>query len=161
MARPAVKSRGNGMNSVLRRINGMNSVRRNWLAAVPMAVAALAAVALLQGRPSGPAWVLAWVGALAGCIAIDRRFRKAIGRAVSAAWAQANAFPSEMPRIPWRAMVVLVVVPDAVLLLARGGGIQSGDSRPVVMTAVSLTGDGNAELSELVDVYSQNRLFVA
>lgn len=135
--------------------------RCNWLAAVPITVAAVAALALLQGRASGPAWVLALVGTLAGCVALDRRLREAIGQVVSAAWRRANAFPVNSPRIPWRAVLVLVIVPDALLLLARGGGVQSGDSRPVVMTAVSLTGDGNAELSELVDAYSRNHLFVA
>ncbi|HJT31330.1 MAG TPA: hypothetical protein VJ783_04720 [Pirellulales bacterium] len=139
----------------------MHSVRRNWLAAVPIIMAAVAAVALLQGRASGPIWVLALIGTLAGCVALDRRFRQSLGRIVSAAWSQANAFPLDRARIPWRAVLVLVIVPDALLLLARGGGVQSGDSRPVVMTAVSLTGDGNAELSELVEDYSRNHLFVA
>lgn len=135
--------------------------RRNLLAAVVVGTAIVAAVMVLRGTASGPAWVLGFIGAVAGCFALNTQFRQAIRQIVATAWAQALAFPNETRRIPWRAVLVLVVVPDALLLLARGNGIQSGDSRPVVMTAISLTGDGDGELSELVDVYCENHLFTA
>ncbi|HEX5446056.1 MAG TPA: hypothetical protein VFW87_19675, partial [Pirellulales bacterium] len=135
--------------------------RRNFLAAVLTGFAMVAAMMVLRGSASGPAWVLSLMGALAGCASLSAPFRQTMGHTIATAWAHASAFPHDASRIPWRAVLVLILIPDALLLLARGNGIQSGDSRPAVMTAISLTGDGNLELSELIEVYSQHHLFTA
>jgi hypothetical protein len=56
---------------------------------------------------------------------------------------------------------VLAVLPDALLLLLRDRGVQSGDSRPAVMTAASLLVERDAELSEFAETYTRLHLFTA
>src|SRR5487761_1669770 len=131
-----------------------------WPEAAQAAVAIVATCALLRGQAAGGC-VAAVVGAHAALLAVSPGFRRRMNDRWQSAWTAASQFPLAGRRIPWMAVLVLVVVPDAIFLLVRDRGMQSGDSRPVVMTAASLVRQGDAELSEFVPIYVEDHLFTA
>ncbi len=97
-----------------------------------------AALAVLLRGGSSNLWTPLVVGVWTAAFALLPDFRSRVQRGVQRSWQAVCAFPADGQGIPWRAVLVLVVLPDALFLMLRDQGIQSGDSRPVVMTAASL-----------------------
>ncbi|HVX13299.1 MAG TPA: hypothetical protein VHC22_19095 [Pirellulales bacterium] len=120
------------------------------------ALAGAAIFLLLQGRGTGARWTVVLSLVLAGAMAGDRRLRARL----ALAWWQILAFAADgKDGLPWRPALLLVALPNLLLLLAHGPGLQTGDSRPVIMTAASLITDGDLEVSEFADVYRRNHWF--
>lgn len=136
------------------------SAKPAWPEGLLGCLAAAALVALLRGSNSN-LWTPLVVGAWAAAFALLPGFRNRVQRAVRRSWQAVCAFPVESQYIPWRAVLVLVVLPDIFFLMLRDQGIQSGDSRPVVMTAASLVRRQRAELTPFAKSYTQRRLFTA
>ncbi len=131
--------------------------RPEWLLA---SLASAASLALLHGD-SGNAWMPLVAGVFAAAFALLPSFRTMVQEELRRAWNAASDFPLESRKIPWRAVLLLVVLPDALFLLLRDAGMQSGDSRPVVLTAANLVTRGSAELSNFAESYTEARLFTS
>ncbi|HVW38905.1 MAG TPA: hypothetical protein VHB99_16430, partial [Pirellulales bacterium] len=119
-----------------------------------------ALMSLLRGA-NGNLWTPLALGGFASALAMDRRFRDRAFGALHEAWHRAAAFPAETDRIPWRAALLLIALPDACFLMLRDQGIQSGDSRPVVLTATSLVRRQSMELTPFAESYTRLGLFTA
>lgn len=127
----------------------------------PLGIVWLFALASLLRGGSGNLWTPVALGGLAAALAIDRKFRDRAFGALREAWRRAAAFPAEAGLIPWRAALLLVALPDACFLMLRDQGIQSGDSRPVVLTATSLVRRQSMELAPFAESYARLRLFTS
>lgn len=134
--------------------------QRRWTECTLAAISVVAVTAMLRGG-SANFWALLLFGSVGGAYGLTPVFRGRVNALVRAAWHEVSLFPTAGGSIPWLAVVVLVAVPDALLLLLRDRGVQSGDSRPVVMTAASLLVDHDTEISEFVESYTRHRLFTA
>ncbi|MCI0458800.1 MAG: hypothetical protein L0Z62_17715 [Gemmataceae bacterium] len=113
----------------------------------------LAAVALLfcfRGEGKASAWMAAAFAVPSLRLVLDPDFRHRLRQGLAALWASARAYAQHGGALPWRAALVLVVLPAALLLLSNGRTIGWGDSWPVVPTAGSLVTEGNWEISEFV-----------
>lgn len=127
----------------------------------PLGILWLVALILLLRGGNGNLWTPVALGSFVAALAIDRTFRDRAFGALHEAWRRVAAFPAETGRIPWRAALLLVVLPDACFLMLRDQGIQSGDSRPVVLTATSLVRRQSMELAPFAESYTRLRLFTA
>lgn len=126
---------------------------------IPASAALVAVGAMLRGQPAG-GWTAAIAGVLILLVAIVPTYRQRWRDRWHSAWRAISEF-DHAQRLPWPAVFLLVVVPDLLFLLARDRGMQSGDSRPIVMTAASLLRGDRGELSAFVPVYVEHRLFTA
>lgn len=131
---------------------------QHWIEIALTGMAIVTIAAMLKGE-SANVWTLLLSGSFGLTYGLVPVFRGRVNALVHAAWQEVRAFPAAGGSIPWRALVVLVVMPNSLLLLIRDRGVQSGDSRPVVMTAASLLIDHDTELSEFVESYTRHRLF--
>lgn len=127
----------------------------------PLGIVWLFALASLLRGGSANLWTPLALGAFAAALTMDRKFRDRAFGALREAWCRAAAFPAETGQTPWRAALLLVVLPDACFLMLRDQGIQSGDSRPVVLTATSLLRRQSMEISSFAESYTRLRLFTA
>jgi hypothetical protein len=121
---------------------------------------AVAVAALLRGG-NGNFWTPLFVGCFGALCAVLPGFRLRVRGALARAWQSAVWFPTGESRIPWNAVLLLAVLPDALFLMLRDQGIQSGDSRPVVLTAASLITRQRMELTPYAENYARLRLFTA
>ncbi|HVA48691.1 MAG TPA: hypothetical protein VNH11_20165 [Pirellulales bacterium] len=131
-----------------------------WPDFAQASVAPVAAWGMLRGQPAG-GWVAVLVGLSLSLIAVLPWYRQRWHERWQSAWRAAADFPHAHPRVPLPAALLLVVVPSVLFLLLRDHGVQSGDSRPVVMATASLVRTGNTELSEFVPVYVKHHLFTS
>ncbi|HET6884335.1 MAG TPA: hypothetical protein VFI31_29555 [Pirellulales bacterium] len=126
---------------------------RNWLLLATVLLSAVAGVSLLLAHGMGARWT-GWLSiVLLGSIACDARVRAVMARA----WSEVCLLGIDRSVLPWRTAILLIALPNLLLLLCHAPGIQTGDSRPVAMTAASLLTDGDAELSEFAEFYRRNR----
>jgi hypothetical protein len=63
-------------------------------------------------------------------------------------WGRVEAFSDGSGRIPWMAAAVFVTAPSWLLYLSNQVALPSGDTAPVIPTAISILKEGNAELGE-------------
>ncbi|HEY7312787.1 MAG TPA: hypothetical protein VH643_25715 [Gemmataceae bacterium] len=114
-------------------------------------------------RCSGKPWV--WV-ALASVVPLARfcgvaAYRRRVVAWVGQVWASAEAFAAEPVRLPWRAAVLLVVLPAVLFFLSQTRPIRTGDSKPVTLTASSLVCERSSDLSPYVSLWQTANYFNA
>jgi hypothetical protein len=119
--------------------------------------------AVQLGRCAGKPWV--WV-ALATVVPLSRfcilaAYRRRVMVRVRQLWASAEAFAADPVRLPWRAALLLVVLPTALFFLAQPRPIRTGDSKPVTMIATSLVCEGSSDLTPFVVVWRPTNYFNA
>lgn len=128
---------------------------RNWLLLAAAVLSAIALYSVGVAHGLGPRWTGWFSLAALASVACDTRVRAVF----TSAWLEAVARAGDRRAPPWRAALLLVAFPSLLLLLSHPPGIQTGDSRAVVMTAASLLSQGDAELSEFAELYRTRRLF--
>jgi hypothetical protein len=114
-------------------------------------------------RCAGKPW--AWV-ALALALPLVRvcavaAYRRRIVTRIGQLWASAEAFTANSARLPWRATLLLVVLPALVFFLTQTRPIRTGDSKPVTLTASRLVCEGASDLSPFVVMWQSANYFNA
>jgi hypothetical protein len=125
---------------------------RPWVGFLQAAAAVLALVPCFRGHGRTVYWLLLSVALPALRLALSFAYRGAVRAWLAARWRELENYRAD-GATPWRAVLVFVVAPAAALLLACDPSIQSGDSQPVMLEAVSLVRHGRCELSEYVGCY--------
>jgi hypothetical protein len=87
----------------------------------------------------------------------DHNFRNQFGATALRHWKTLNKPFSPDQTMPWKPVILFIVLPSAVLFSIRGFVMASADSRPIVMTAVSIISDRDIELSEYVEPGESDR----
>jgi hypothetical protein len=113
----------------------------------------------LQGRAGTPKWLLLAIGIPIVRFLLSSTYRRRILAWLSRLWDNLEAYPVEIARLPWLAVLVLVVMPYGFLLLAREYAFQTADTRPAVLTAAELVTHGDSNLTEDAKTYSARRLY--
>jgi hypothetical protein len=112
----------------------------------------------LRARGDPFSWLLLAGLAVMGRCAVAPAFRQRLGAGVGRAWARLEAgAPGRLP-LPLGAAFLFVGLPAAVVYLAEDRTMGSGDTLPVMMTAVSLAREGDVELSEYARGLPDERL---
>jgi hypothetical protein len=81
-------------------------------------------------------------------------YRRRVMSRLRGEWASIEAFADVRDRLPWRATVLLIVLPAGLFFLSQGRPITSGDSKPIALTASTLVCHGTTDLSAFAPVYA-------
>src|SRR5262245_9255336 len=117
----------------------------DWL---QLAVAAPALFLCFRGRGRPFHWMLLPLALPALRFAVDPAFRVRVSEWLRELWEAVQLYARQGGKVPWRAVLALVVFPAGLLLLSSGRTMGSGDTWPVVPTACSLALDGDWDLDE-------------
>ncbi|MEX1118039.1 MAG: hypothetical protein WEB60_04515 [Terrimicrobiaceae bacterium] len=78
----------------------------------------------------------------------DTEDRRKFNNHIRSAWNSLKSYPGHSRHVPWKAIIIFVVIPTFVFYNIKSSLHGSGDSQPVLMIAASLLNEGNLELSE-------------
>ncbi len=126
----------------------------DWLLVLQAVPFVIALVQIL--RCSGPAYIWVYLGLavpalrLALC-ASDRQF---LLSTIRQAWTSIETFVAERGPLPWRATILLIVLPAGVFFLTNPRPLMTGDSKPIALIASNLVRQGTTELSSFAPLYA-------
>jgi hypothetical protein len=104
-------------------------------------------------------WVIvAMAVPLARCFAIPAHRRHMLS-VIRRLWATVEAFAAEPQCLPWRAVLLLIVLPSGLFFLTQTRPIMTGDSKPITLMACSLVRDGTSDLSAFAALYGAENHF--
>ncbi len=78
----------------------------------------------------------------------DPNFRFWVNNHISTAGNSLKSYPGQSPEIPWKAVIIFVMIPCVIFYNIQRSLHTSLDSQPIMMAAASLLNEGNMELSE-------------
>lgn len=132
-------------------------ISRRWADWLGMLQAVPTLVALVQLlRCSGPAYVWVYLGLAVPLLRLALRpsDRQLLFSAIQREWATLEAFAVQRRPLPWRATLLLIVLPAAAFFLTNPRPLMTGDSKPIALIASNLVLNGTTELTAYAPLYA-------
>jgi hypothetical protein len=120
------------------------------------AILATAALVLFLRCAGPPYWWVLLATALPGLrFALSTDYRRRVLERWRDLWSECEAFAVRPDRLPWRAALVLIVLPAGLFYLGQTHPIMAGDSKPVALTAINLVCHGTTDLANYAEFYGE------